>query len=156
MTSDEYIKKALETFENPEIELIEDTQVMQEECFKVRWGSKVKICNFITYFDEIEEITIKEYSKSCVVYALKKKKMIHPNVISNNVLISENVHPEAIKFALKRSKLHTKASEYPIIVDLTNEKVYFYEGLIIYGILYAGFERQYINDHFRSVFNKVD
>lgn len=130
-----------------------DAKVAYEEVFKLRWmATKLKIFSFLAYAPKIDENIISKYSKECLDYALKNKKGLprgwQNGIVSNNVLASETVTPEAIALVTSRPTKHYSAFEMPIIYDLSNEVLSFYRGEIIWGKVYEKFIRDYITDKF--------
>lgn len=95
---------------------------------------------------------MEQYSKDCMNYALKNYKNLPRGmqnaVVSNNVLASANVDPMAVKFVEAKPKKHYAAFEMPIIVDLTQEKIYYYKKTPIWGAIYYKYFREYISKNF--------
>lgn len=64
------------------------------------------------------------------------------------MLVSDNVSPEAIDFVLSRPEKHFSVFEMPVIFDLSNNNLYFYQGDIIWGKIYNSFIKNYLLEHF--------
>jgi len=143
-----------------QVSKVEEIQINQflitsiyEEKFKIRWlATKLKSFSFVSYINKIDLYDIDNYSSICTKYALKNYKGlprgIQNGVSSFNVLVSENVTEEAIKFATSRPKKHFSLFEIPIIYDLANKKIYYYKNTPIWGSIYYNYFRQYIENHF--------
>lgn len=150
-----YLDIILKRFSN-----VEEIQINQflitsiyEENFKIKWfATKLKNFSFISYINRIDLDDIDNYSSICTKYALKNYKGlprgIQNGVSSFNVLVSENVTDEAIKFAISRPRKHFSLFEIPIIYDLANKKIYYYKDTPTWGLIYYNFLRQYIERHF--------
>jgi hypothetical protein len=126
---------------------------MHEEEFKIEWlATKLKIFSFISCVNKIDLNDIVNYASICINYALKNYKGlprgVQNGVTSFNVLVSENVTDEAIKFAISRPKKHFALFEMPIIYDLNNNKIYYYKETPTWGSIYYSYFRQYIEKHF--------
>lgn len=155
MNYSDYLNKVSQRYTRTDEIQINSLEVksMYEEIFQMKWlATKLKIFSFISYTNKIDASDIVIYSYACVDYSLKNYKGL-PRGIQNgistfNVLVSENVSKEAIKFATARPKKHFALFEMPIIFDLTNEKIYYYNNTPIWGFMYYKYFRKYIETHF--------
>lgn len=119
---------------------------------KIMFATKLKNFSFVSYLSQIDIDDIINYSSTCLNYALKIYKGLprgfQNGVSTFNVLVSENVTDEAKKFAITRPKKHFAAFEIPIIVDLSNENIFYYKDTPMWGGLYYRYFREFINKHF--------
>lgn len=127
--------------------------VFYEEVFEMKWlATKLKQFSFVSSAEHITADLIKAYSTDCVNFAIKEYKGLprgfQNGVVSYSVLASYHVDAAAIDFAMARPQKHFSAFELPIIIDLANKKIYFYQGKPIWGSLYYKFFRDYIVHNF--------
>ena len=130
-----------------------DTTVIYEEVFKWKWSAtKLKIFSFIKFSDIISLNQLEDYSSACLAYARKNKKGLpigfQNGIVCNNVLVSESVNDSVISFVTSRPKKHFCVFEMPIIFDLSKNKLFFYNGEIVWGVMYQSFIKDYINGKF--------
>ncbi len=133
-----------------------DTLVTYEEVFKWSWiATKLKIFSFVNFVETIELDTIKEYSSKCLKRAIKEKhglpRGFQNGVLSYNVLVCNYATPEAIAFVTKQPNKHYSAFEVPIIFDVSNSQLHYYQGDIVWGMVYNSFIKEYIYEHFNPV-----
>lgn len=125
----------------------------KESKFELKWmATKLKMFSFISYAEKIDEDTIKKYSHECFEYSRKNYKGlprgIQNGIVSFSVLTSVDVDKSAIDFVRNRPKKHFSAFEMPIIIDLKNEQLFFYDQTPIWGGMYYKFFREYILENF--------
>jgi len=155
MNYSDYINKVSQRYTRTDEIQINSLEVksMYEEIFQMKWAAtKLKKISFISYTNKIDADDIISYSDACVGYSLRNYKGL-PRGMQNgistfNVLVSENVSKEAIKFATARPKKHFALFEMPIVFNLTNEKIYYYKDTPIWGSMYYKYFREYIETHF--------
>jgi len=128
-----------------------ETTVAYEEVFKWTWAAtKLKIFSFIAYADAIDNQLMEQYSAMCMQYARANKKGLpigfQNGIVSNNILVSEHVSDSAIAYAVSRPQKHYSFFEQPVIVDLTKNTLYYYQGDIVWGAMYQGFMKRYIDN----------
>lgn len=153
-----YINKVADKFQkNSKITQKEtDRLTAYEEVFKWEWfATKLKISSFVKNVQQITLDDIETYSNACLSEAIKKTKGLplgfQNGIVSYNVLVSDKVYPDAISFVIGRPKKHFAAFEMPVIYDLENNRLYFYQGDIIWGMIYDSFIKSYLVDHFYHV-----
>jgi hypothetical protein len=155
MNFEEYMKKIESKFEKLTNENIGgfDASIAFESRFELEWfASKLKMYSFISYVEKIDEDTIKKYSKECFEYSRKNYKGlprgIQNGVVSFSVLVSDDIDKSAVDFAKSRPKKHFSAFEMPIIIDLKNEQLIFYNQTPMWGGMYYKFFIEYIFENF--------
>jgi len=130
-----------------------DTIVLYEEVFQWKWfATKLKIFSFLTYSSEIDKQHIESYSGECLQYAIQNLKGLpkgwQNGVLSNNVLISELVTPDAIAYVTSTPAKHFAAIEMPVIFDLSSGNLHFYTDKLVWGSMYCSFIKGYLTDRF--------
>lgn len=155
MNSQDYLNYVKSKFNNKTEIRYESTEMLiaYEQIFKWKWqATKLKITSFVKCVPQITLDDIKSYSEICLKEAIMKKKGLprgfQNGVLSYNVLVSDNVSPEAIAFVMGRPEKHFSAFEVPIIFDLSNNNLYFYQGNVIWGMMYNSFIKNYLFEHF--------
>jgi len=161
MTFNEYKENIEKNFNNVLCEKIKNfsIDVMYSEKFDWKWiATKLKIFSFISFSESIKEETIKEYTKECFEYSRKNYKGLlrglQNGFVSFAVLVSENIDESAINFVKGRPKKHFAAFEMPIILDLKNRELYFYQDTPIWGMIYYKYFREYIKMNFNILSQK--
>jgi len=156
MNSQEYSKTVRSKFgRNATIRLdTQDLLIAYEEVFKWQWfATKLKITSFVKQMPSVSLSDIESYSASCLKQAIKEKKGlpigIQNGVVSFSVIVSENISSDAIIFVQNRPKKHFAAFEMPVLFVPKSSDLYFYQGDIVWGMLYVKFFREYITSHFR-------
>lgn len=153
MTFQNYLDQLYVRFEkNEDIPELRALSFYEEE-FRVEWlATKLKQYSFVSHVEHLTADLMKQYSKDCMDYALKNYKNmprgIQNGVVSNNVLVSGNVDPMAIKLVEAKPKKHYAAFEIPIIVDLTQEKIFYCKKTPLWGAMYYKYFREYISKKF--------
>jgi len=155
MRYEEYLLKTKRLFTEKNIKQSEnESLITYDSVFKLAWfATKLKIFSFVNYAPSIDRNIIKEYSKNCLKYALRNKpglpRGFQNGVVSNNVLVSDNITPDALEFVNTRPKKHFSAFELPMIYDLNTNTLYYYQGGVIFGAVYEHFIREYATEHFK-------
>lgn len=153
MTYEDYQQKLDERFGKREFIPSLKAEMCYEEKFQMKWiFTKLKQFTFISKADTISGEAIKTYSAGCIDYALKKYKGlprgVQNGVGSYSVMVSDNVDESAIVFATSRPKKHFSAFEMPVIVDLKNQRLYYYNKTPLWGAVYYKHFREYIERNF--------
>ena len=147
--TDDYFEMVMKGFANVGNQFETETMtVITEEIFKIAWMTSVRFNNFITFADSIDLYRFQVYVNECLNMTRQNRSKLGFPSVCNAVLITENAPKSVIDHALKRPAMHPNMTEYPIVIDLAKGESYFYTGIIIYGVLYAKFEREYIDGHF--------
>ena len=126
----------------------EEMTIIAEDIFRIVWMTSVKFNSFITFADEIDIYSFQNYVRRCLETTKQNRSRLGFPSVCNAVLITRNAPEKVIEYALKRPAMHTSMTEYSIVVDLATGKTHYYTGPILYGIIYAKFEREYIDGHF--------
>ena len=155
MNNQEYLRSIKSRFSNnATIRLdTQDQFVIYEEIFKWSWlATKLKITSCFKYSQSVQLTDIESYSKNCLIQAIKDKKGLplgfQNGVVSYSVIASENISSDAIEFAIGRPKKHFAAFEMPVLINLVNSELYYYQGEILWGKLYDKFLKDYLLKHF--------
>lgn len=153
MTYEEYMNKLSTRFK--ELDTIPSLNAMNfyEEKFEMKWlATKLKQFSFVSSAEYISAEIMQNYSAQCFDYALKEyqelPRGLQNGVVSFNVLVSNKIDEAAVQFSLLRPKKHFSAFEVPIIVDLSKEKIYYYQKTPIWGAIYYKHIREYIEANF--------
>ena len=126
----------------------EKMTVFTEDIFKLQWLTRVRFNSFVTLADELDARTFYGYVLDCQGLAKRGSTMFGEPYVCNVVAICDNADQAAIDYALKRPPKNPRVNTYPVIVDLKKQEVHYYTGPIFYGVIYAKFEREYIDGHF--------
>lgn len=135
------------------LESTAETFSAYEAVFKWKWfATKLKMTSFLKYMPSVDEQTLRQYSTDCLNSALKNNRGlprgVQNGIVSFSVLASEQVSPEAIAFAEARPKKHYSAFEFPVVVDFSNDTMYYHKDPIIWGTMYTAFMKAYLEEHF--------
>lgn len=158
MTNQEYLNFVTNRFGQKTLikENTSDTLVTYEEVFKWSWiAAKLKIFSFVNFVESVKVDTIKKYSAKCLKRAIKEKdglpRGFQNAVVSYNILVCNSATPEAISFVTKPPPKHYSAFELPIIFDLSNSQFHYYQGNIVWGMIYNPFIKSYLYEHFNPI-----
>ena len=155
MDYDEYLSRVKANFNSEKNVEINgwSTKMFYEEKFEIKWiATKLKIFSFLTCIPHITAQDISQYSSACVSHALNTYKGLprgfQNGVGSFNVIASEKIDAQAITFATSRPKKHFAAFEMPIIYNLSNNEIIYYEKTPMWGAIYYKFFRETIEKNF--------
>ena len=155
MNYDEYLEFVMQSFSKMDEVQLNSYIVkrMYEETNEIiKFATKLKNFSYVSYLDKVNLDDIINYSNTCLKYSLTIYKGLprgfQNGVSTFNVLVSESVSDEAKKFAITRPKKHFAAFEMPIVVDLTNEDIYYYKNTPMWGGVYYRYFREFIIKHF--------
>jgi len=128
-----------------------DSFVAYEEVF--RWSlmaTKLKITSFVKHMPAVDLSEAKTYSEHCMKQVLSEREglVFQTALVSFNVVVSENISAEAIRFVSSVPKKHFAAFEVPVLIDTKTMKTHFFEGSMVWGAIYESFIREYLLDHF--------
>ncbi|MBM3247457.1 hypothetical protein FJZ17_02880 [Candidatus Pacearchaeota archaeon] len=160
MDTNTYFNKIYSKFKQEGFELQKDkinsfdVTVATKKQFKLSWfATQMNFFAIMGVSNKITKETIEEFSKSCMDYAIKDNKGlprgIQAGVVSFALLVSSNVDEDAKKFAQERPKKHFAAFEMPIIFDLKDNTVYYYDKNPIWGFIYYKTFRNFIETYFK-------
>lgn len=139
----------------------ENNLVYYQEVFEWKWfATKLKIFTHVTHRPEVSGEELKRYSSEWLQYSLKNARGLprglNNGVVSLNVIIAEQVSPEAIAFAQTRPPKHYSAFEMPIVYDLSSGEVYYYRDKTVWGVMYTKYIESYIQQNLTAPHNKVE
>ncbi|MBW2982518.1 hypothetical protein KY343_06570 [Candidatus Woesearchaeota archaeon] len=131
-----------------------DVTVAMKKEFKLSWlATQMNFFIIIGVSKNVKKETIENFSKNCMDYAIKNNKGlprgIQAGVVSFALLISSKVDETAKKFTQARPKKHFAAFEMPIIFDLKENKIYYYDKNPIWGFIYYKTFRNFIERYFK-------
>lgn len=160
MDKDDYINKIYSKFEQNGFKLQKDTvdsfevTIATKSEFKLSWyAAQIKFFAIMGVSNNITKETIENYSKICIDYAIKNKKGLprglQSGIVSFALLVSLNVDEDAKKFAQERPKKHFAAFEMPLVFDLKENKLYYYEKTPNWGFIYYKTFRNFIETYFK-------
>lgn len=126
-----------------------DVIVATKKQFKLSWvATQMNFFVIMGLSNKITKETIEEFSRNCMDYAIKNNKGLprglQAGVVSFALLVSSDVDEDAKKFAQARPKKHFAAFEMPVIFDLKENKLYYYDKTPIWGFIYYKAFRNFI------------
>ena len=155
MEYSEYLSSVQANFTEEENVIINgcDVKMFRETKFNMKWlATKLKMFSFITHFDNVTLNDISQYSDACMKYSLNAYKGfprgLQNGVVCFGLIASENVDADAAAFAKMRPKKHFAAFEMPIIFDLSDSSIHYFEKTPMLGAIYYKFIREYIEKNF--------
>ena len=96
---------------------------------------------------------IENFSKISLDYAIKNKKGLprgfQAGVVSFALLVSSNIDEDAKQWVQQRPKKRFAAFEMPVIFNLVNNEIYYYNRIPISGALYYKFFRNSLEKYFK-------
>ena len=144
----EYFDLVMKGFSHLEPMDNEQATIFTEDIFRWRWMARLRMTSFIALADELSLSELKRYMMMCLQFARKNRSKLGEPLACIGVVMSSSVSREAVEYALMRPARHSSFDEFPVVVDLNKGEVHYYSGLILYGLLYEKFEREYIDGHF--------
>ena len=154
MSYNDYIAMVGSRFSSKNEITLEHFYATQFYSEKMGLTTKLKLYSFVSYLPFIAENDIVNYSNECLARALNDYKGLprgfQNGVGSFNVLVSERVTPEAIIYAKATPKKHFAAFEMPIVYDLSQSKLYYFEHTPMWGAIYYKFIRKFIAENFNQ------
>ena len=156
MTPQEYIEKVQQNFTRRGVSNFHQENnvwVAYEGVFKWRWlATKLKLFSFVAYVENADASTFQDYNRYCFDYALKNRpglpRGLQNGIVTNHVMVCSQATPEAMAVAMGRPEKKWSAFVNPILVDLGQSVIYYYRQPIIWGKIYDGFIKRYIEEHF--------
>ena len=120
-----------------------------------KWRSHPNQLNIFVVVGATDKITrevIEEYSKRSMDFALEQNEGLptetQSGVVSFALLSSFDIDTEAKQWIQNRPDKRFVPFEMPIISDLKNNEVYYYEKNPIWGAIYHEFFKDFIKKHF--------
>ena len=154
-----YLKIVTTNFEKEGFEIIrgkvENFEIIIAKVDKYKWEwieSQLNIFAILSTQENITKEIIETFSKLSRDYAINNKNANsgnnHSNVVSFSLLTSFNIDDEAIDWVQNRPDKYFPAFEMPVISDLKNNELYYYDQTPAWGGLYYRFLRDFIKNHF--------
>lgn len=150
-----YNEKVSQKFEKMISEEIEEftCNIAYEEIFKWEWlATKLKIFSIISFKESIDKETILSYNTHCYGYSKRNYKRLGKGLqngfVSFAILATENIDKSAIEFIETGLSKHYSAFEFPILIDLKNEKIIYNSKNPMWGSMYYSFFKGYIEEKF--------
>ncbi len=125
-----------------------------DEKFEIKWAAtKLKQYSFVGYTETITPELLEAFAGECTSCALDIYKGLPRGmqnaVVSFAVLAGENITQDAMDYIKKAPKKHWAAFEMPVIADLKNEKIYYFEKTPMWGAIYYKYFRSYMEENFK-------
>lgn len=121
--------------------------------FKWLWfATQLKIFVYAGYSNKISKSVITSFSKSAIEKSIKEQKGLprgfQSGLVSFTLLYSSNIDKDAIEWIQQPPPKHFAAFEIPVLYDLKKDKLYYYSKTPIWGLMYYGFFRKFIQKSF--------
>ena len=146
--ADEYYGLVLDGFPGVTPTEYEDITVISESLFKLQWVNRLLFSSFIAYADYFDAEMLISYMSRCKYLQSKNRSAFLDPKIINAVVICEKVDRNAIDIALMRPKYSYSVDLFPVVIDLKDGEIYYYNGFMAGRLLYNRYERLYIDHHF--------
>jgi hypothetical protein len=150
-----YKKLSQDGFELTEDKISEfDTIVATKKQFELSWfATQLNIFVIMGVSNDISRDVIKDFSKISLDYAIKHNRGLprglQAGVVSFAFLVSSIIGEDAKRWVQQRPQKHFAAFEMPVIFDLKNDRLYYYDKTPIWGGLYYKFFRNIIEKYFK-------
>jgi hypothetical protein len=156
---DTYLKMVSSNFKNEGFLVFDDTiegfDVIVAKITKYKWEWIESLLNIFSIIGASEKITqenIEMYSKISRNFAQEQYKGLsteaQTGIVSFALLASFDIEEDAIDWVQNRPDKYFPAFEMPVISDLKNNELYYYEKVPQWGGLYYRFLREFVKDHF--------
>ena len=131
-----------------------DVTVATKSQFKLSWfATQINFFAIMGVSNNITKEIIENFSEKCTDYAIKNKKGLprgfQSGTVSFTLLASLSVDEDAKKFAQERPKKHFAAFEMPVVFDLEENKLYYYDKTPTLGFIYYKTFRNFIKTYFK-------
>jgi len=131
-----------------------DVTIATKKIFKLTWfATQLNIFVCMSNVDYISSDLIKNFSSAALDYGIIFKeglpRGLQSGVVSFSVLASLSIDEDAIKWINKKPKKHFAAFEFPVLYDLNNHEIYYYEKTPMWGAIYYGFFREFTLKNFK-------
>jgi hypothetical protein len=157
--TDSYLKMVSNNFKTEGFLVVDDQignyDVIIAKITKYKWEWIESLLNIFSIIGASKNISledIEKFSKLSREYAKEQYKGLsseaQTGIISFALLASFNIEEEAIDWVQNRPDKYFPAFEMPVISDLKNNELYFYENIPRWGGLYYRFLREFVKDHF--------
>jgi hypothetical protein len=154
-----YLKMVSNNFKNEGFLVVDDQiegyDVVVAKITKYKWEWIESLLNIFSIIGASKNISLEDivkFSKMSRDYAQEQYKGLseeaQTGVVSFALLASFNIDEEAIEWVQNRPDKYFPAFEMPVISDLKNNELYFYENVPHWGGLYYRFLREFVKDHF--------
>lgn len=123
--------------------------------FRLSWfATQMNIFAIMSAVKNVSKDVIEDFSKCSIEYAIKHKgglpRGLHTGVCSFALLVSSNIEEDAKQWVQKRPKRHFAAAEIPVLYDLKSNELFYYKKTPIWGAIYYGFFRTFIEKYFKQ------
>jgi hypothetical protein len=112
--------------------------------------TKLKIFTIITEFEFVDREILKSYVEACYEYSRKNYKGlirgIQNGFVSIPVLAAHKIDESAIQFIETELKKHFSAFDFPVLIDMENEKTIYSTKTPIWGKMYYGYFRKRVQE----------
>lgn len=148
INADKYYELVLNSFQGIQPVENEDITIISETQFRIQWVNSIRFNSYIAYTDSLDAETLISYVSRCYYLQKKNRNMMVTPVACYAVVICENTDKRAVDIALMKPRLHMTLDMFPVVVDLKNAKIHYYNGPMILRLLFNRYERVYIDEHF--------
>ena len=124
--------------------------------FKLSWlATQMNIFVIAGFTNRISKDIIEIFSKDSLKYAIKNNqglpRGLQSGVVSFSVLASQSIDDIAKQWIKKRPEKHFASFEFPVLFDLTNNQVIYYDKTPIWGAVYYKFFRNFSEKYFKGL-----
>ena len=148
ISADEYYDLVMNGFHEVTPVEHEDLTIMSEKIFKLQWFNSVHFNSYISYTDNLDAELLLTYISRCRQLQEKKRNWTANLMVCNAVVICEKAGRDAINIALMRPRFHLMIDTFPVVADLKNGEIHYYNGTMYQRLLCNRYERVYIDEHF--------
>jgi hypothetical protein len=152
MNTGEYVEQTARYLEGADNEVIRvdlksgPVTAAFRSVFRARWLTKFDLVTVLADCQEATDLGISTLTSESLEYAIRQRSRFLGTrnataVTVFPVLVAGRVQPEAKTFALARPPKLDGAFVFPTIVDLAAGEIYSFSGKLIWGSLYAGWQR---------------
>ena len=118
--------------------------------FRTRWLTKFDLFTVLAGCPDASEPTISTLASEALEYAIRNRSRLFGmrNATALTVfpvLVASNVNDDAKSYALARPAKLAGAFTFPAIVDLAGNETYSYTGKVVWGSLYAKWQREQLS-----------
>jgi len=148
INADKYYELVMDSFSGITPTEYEDITVMSESKFKIQWFNFLHFNSYIAYADYFSADMLLAYMSRCRQLQRRDRSNFLDPKVCNAVVICEKVNRDVKNIALAMPKFNFAVDIFPVVVDLKNGEIYYYNGPMYTRLLYNRYERNYIDHHF--------
>ena len=131
-----------------------DVFIATQSQFKLSWlATQMNVFTIVGSVDIITKYIIENFSKKSLEYTINNNeglpRGLQSGVVSFSLLASQFIHNEAKQWVKQRPEKHFAAFEYPVLFDLTLNKIFYYDKTPIWGAIYYKFFRNFTEKYLK-------